>query len=694
MKGLWAISFGLLLVLILQIRSFGQGFPELEVRISSVTGPVLITGGPGQQSLAASRGMALLPGSVLDTSGGGRAVVSLTDGSMVVVQPDSVVTFKDFRQAGSLRELFDITLGQVRVKINHFAGRPNPYRMNSPTASIAVRGTEFSITVDSAGQTRVVVFEGSVEVTSRDDPSKRTLVETGQGIFITPGFEIQLFTPTARDLDSRARAIDKPTGGGSPSTSGAGFPQGQQGIDRDQPSPQTQAGTYQRYIAGLESLTSLPLFLRYNAIPDAYLDSAENPAYATQFTQGQARIYMLPSLRGTPDPTGNPISAGGVQDLASAYSASTQFSAFLPFNRGHMVVGASGTASYYSDPITSTSGNPVDPGDLGPTEGLGSEVTSGKSVSRFLDGSILLAARYGENSFGVQIDGLKGNGSLASNLVDADFSGNTLQTSLTHSDILQTRLTFGYKREIAARHTVGIFARYGFVDAKTQDVFSFIGAKPQPLSQTVSPGHTAEVGIRLRGSVSPKLFYGMESGWLGLSLRDSLTSGSSGASQQQDRARRWSSGLGLGYLLGPRTMLIGDFGVGLSDVSGNRYQNGVGLLLQSGTSSGHFESVHIALQRELTKRVFLLASFVNVWEGNSLSYSVFPDSTGYSQPLSDSLFSTSPVSYQSPRHLSDFGAGYRLSKNLLAQYTFSTNYGYSSSSHTLMLRFTFHFSRE
>jgi hypothetical protein len=31
----------------------------------------------------------------------------------------------------------------------------------------------------------------------------------------------------------------------------------------------------------------------------------------------------------------------------------------------------------------------------------------------------------------------------------------------------------------------------------------------------------------------------------------------------------------------------------------------------------------------------------------------------------------------------------RLSKDLLAQYIFSTDYGYSSSSHTLMLRYTF-----
>ena len=97
-------------------------------------------------------------------------VIDLSDGSMVVVQPESIVTSRISAQAASLRELFEIVLGMVRVKINHFAGRPNPYRMNSPTASIAVRGTEFSIEVDAEGDTQVVVYEGAVEVASLATP--------------------------------------------------------------------------------------------------------------------------------------------------------------------------------------------------------------------------------------------------------------------------------------------------------------------------------------------------------------------------------------------------------------------------------------------------------------------------------------------------------------------------------------------
>ncbi len=143
--------------------------------------------------LALAPGNELGPGDRVDTRGGGRLVIELTDGSMIVVQPESVIVIKDFRAAVSLRELFEIMLGSVRVKINHFGGRPNPYRINSPTASIAVRGTDFSITVDSRGDTQVMVYEGSVEVTSLIDPAQSVVIEAGRGVLLVPGQGFQLF---------------------------------------------------------------------------------------------------------------------------------------------------------------------------------------------------------------------------------------------------------------------------------------------------------------------------------------------------------------------------------------------------------------------------------------------------------------------------------------------------------------------
>jgi hypothetical protein len=671
----------LLLAVGLCLNARGQGFSPVDVRVSSVSGVVLFENGVGQPGTVASRGLTLSPGNVIDTTGGGRAVVELTDGSVIVVQPGSIVIFKDFHQAGSLRELFDITLGQVRVKINHYAGKPNPYRMNSPTASVAVRGTEFSIQVDGTGQTRVIVYEGSVEVTSLNDPTHGTLIDGGQGVLVTPGFDFQLFTPSEREL---AGNRDRANG-----TVAANGTAGQNG-DHDQQTPRAQAGTYERYIAGLESLNSLPLLLRYNAEPEVYLDSAENPAYATAFQEKEARVYLLPSLRGTPEALENTAITGAAANLPSDYAMSSQVSAYAPLAKGKVVLGGTATASYFGDVTGAFAGAQVDPGVLGPNPAPGSIVQAGNSTSQFLSGSLLLASKFGANAFGVEAETLKGTGSLTSNTPDPNTPGTTLQNSQTKSDILQTRLTFGYKRELTPRTTFGAFARYGLISANNQDVFSFAAGVAQPLSRTSSPGHSAEVGVRLRGQISPKLYYGLEAAWFGLSLRDVLSTNGVATSQQSDQAHRGSAGIGLVYMLGRRTMLVGDFAGGISDIGATRTQAGNGLLLQNGTADGRFESAHIAVQQRITSRVFALASFLNVWQGNTLRYAIFPDSSGNVQPFSDSLFSTSPTAYLSPRRLSDFGAGVAVTRNLLVQYIFSTDYGFSSSSHTLMLRYTFH----
>jgi ferric-dicitrate binding protein FerR (iron transport regulator) len=173
---------------------------EVVARAASVTGRAVLLGS-GSAPFALTTGYILSPGDRIDTHGGGRVVIDLSDGSMVVVAPESIVILKDFHAASSLRELFEIASGMVRVKINHFAGKPNPYRMNSPTASIAVRGTGFSIQLDAHGNTRVVVYEGVVEVASLSDPSRKMLIEAGRGVLVQAGQDFHLIS--TRRLFSR-----------------------------------------------------------------------------------------------------------------------------------------------------------------------------------------------------------------------------------------------------------------------------------------------------------------------------------------------------------------------------------------------------------------------------------------------------------------------------------------------------------
>ena len=217
----------------------------------------------------------------------------------------------------------------VRVKINHFAGKPNPYRMNSPTASIAVRGTEFSIEVDAEGDTQVVVYEGAVEVASLADPDRRVLIEAGRGVLVQAGQDFHLIGAIPPPPGNRdAGRPQRPAGTGQTACNWPMPARRRAPTDRSSPvpalrhrppqGPVPQAGrsavrtpttiaTIRRAPAPAPTTATsrvsptsaqVPFLFRFNAFPEAHLDSLENPAYATEFRSAEGRLFVLPTFRG------------------------------------------------------------------------------------------------------------------------------------------------------------------------------------------------------------------------------------------------------------------------------------------------------------------------------------------------------------------------------------------------------------
>ena len=359
--GAWQAIAGLLL-LCCSIATAQTG--PVVARAASVSGLSLIYSGDSVPA-SLTAGYILNPGDRIDTRGGGRVVIELSDGSMVVVQPESVIVLKDFQQASSLRELFEIMRGMVRVRINHFGGRPNPYRMNSPTASIAVRGTEFSIEVSPQGDTQVVVYEGAVEVTSLANPDQTSLIEAGRGVLVQGNQVFPFVGRNDADHDQHpAVAMANGNGPAPPSPQAPAPPSAQPQPSGQNPDPHPDSHSpgsaphadrddsapaaptiYDRYIAGLSDIGQVPFLYRYNAAPEPYLDSLENPAMATGFTSGQGRVFVLPSisgLRGLQQYNGA-FGPGGT--LPGDYSLSPQFSLFTPIGAGNFTIGGSASAS-------------------------------------------------------------------------------------------------------------------------------------------------------------------------------------------------------------------------------------------------------------------------------------------------------------------------------------------------------------
>ena len=59
----------------------------------------MLANGAGSPAFALTPGYMLSPGDRVDTRGGGRLVIGLNDGSLVIVQPETLLVIKDFRAA-------------------------------------------------------------------------------------------------------------------------------------------------------------------------------------------------------------------------------------------------------------------------------------------------------------------------------------------------------------------------------------------------------------------------------------------------------------------------------------------------------------------------------------------------------------------------------------------------------------------
>lgn len=172
------------------------------IRVTSILGPVEVVsaGGPALVWVDANAADGLPELDVGDrvrTGPAGQVTLELPDGSYVVVGENTTFEVEEYRGSG-LRDLMRVMLGTVRFHIQKLGGRPNPYRVNTPTALIAVRGTEFDVRVDAAAQTTEIrTYEGRVKVETAGeadrevvlDPGFKTLVRAGQNPLRPVGLE-------------------------------------------------------------------------------------------------------------------------------------------------------------------------------------------------------------------------------------------------------------------------------------------------------------------------------------------------------------------------------------------------------------------------------------------------------------------------------------------------------------------------
>ncbi len=156
-------------------------------------------------------------GDELSTGPGAQLILAASDNSYMVVNENSRVIVEDF-WSGNFKSIMNLMLGHVRFYIQKFGGRPNPYSVRTPTALIAVRGTEFDVIVDEAQITEVRCLDGRVTVESTREvilePEFKTLVRPGEA----PTMPVRL------DAELNRNRILKIQKKGAPEIDAAGMP--------------------------------------------------------------------------------------------------------------------------------------------------------------------------------------------------------------------------------------------------------------------------------------------------------------------------------------------------------------------------------------------------------------------------------------------------------------------------------------
>jgi hypothetical protein len=643
------VLFGLLTVL-------AQSGP-IEVRVARLSGRASLTRGTARP-FPLRRGDVLAPGDVIETGPTARVSLELSDGSQMAIYGSTRVVLQDFRQAGSLRELVNVVLGRVRFKINKLGGRPNPYRVNSPTASIAVRGTEFTVSVAASGETRVAVFEGLVEVTSRLDPQQRRLVEPGRSVIVRPSGDISLRLPGP---GSELEAQIKPLSNQLSSYFRASADAVALGFD-----------SYNRAVTE-SSVNNLPA--RFAAFADGHFDSLFNPAYATEFKRGDGRLYFLPSLS-APFEHGRPAT-GAPSVHPFDYAVAAQASYFAPLDSRWVIGGGLATTRTRLESFAFYQTR-EEQSRLTRTHTLEGSLAADTGTA-----SLLVARSFGagaRTSLGLKLERTESRAVLNTTEVNKEEWQGTPEPFVSqffndrHARSHRTTAMLGFAHDFERGDKLGLSYSYGAAASgfryRLDDVQATFG---NPVIAQGVATRMMETAVLLRGPVTRRLFYGVEGAWLSERVTDDRQHKKSTLVERRETQRPRIGG-GFGFALRPRTVFSVDLSFAHRRVTADTVELSRDESLRNKQHySTSFVNGHLGLQSDLGRRLIASASVLRVFERRAFERLDYRERQYYT--------------------FSHFGLGWRVRPAWLVEYFIATDYGRRGPSHTVVLRYDFSFSR-
>jgi hypothetical protein len=322
----------------------------------------------------------------------------------------------------------------------------------------------------------------------------------------------------------------------------------------------------------------------------------------------------------------------------------------------------------------------------------GKRSIDGATTNRLFAASVMAARRLGggRTSVGFGVDYFSTRGMLFNTITQTDLTGfSSSELIRSRSFANRTRLIVGMTRELEGGRKLALFYRYGFTSAEDRERSRIMNGGSRFLNRTNATGHSSEIGFRLRGPFSRRLFYGLEGSYLSATIDENARRSGVVSSNILSNSQRATLGFGLGYVIKPRTIFSFDVTGGLARINDARDESATSNLLETERKKASFLSLHAALQADVFRRLFVSGSLLSVTQSRVSDLSLYPDRYGRLM-TGDGMFQ--PNGRTRDRftdYFSNVGLGWRFNRNFLTEYIFSTDFGQTSSRHTLLFRYTF-----
>jgi hypothetical protein len=168
----------------------GQAYAAADKELQNVKGSVFAQTDGIQVPLAAHATRILDDSAYAITHAESLAGVNMPDSSRILIGQNARVQMVSFTQTDVANATFFIQVGKVRFSVIHPKGARANYTFKTPTAQIAVRGTQGDISVDSAGNVQVNVY-------SLTDANLPVQVTTANGQVVNVGAGQTVTVPAA-----------------------------------------------------------------------------------------------------------------------------------------------------------------------------------------------------------------------------------------------------------------------------------------------------------------------------------------------------------------------------------------------------------------------------------------------------------------------------------------------------------------